>query len=1090
MKQSSLISLFLFLSLSICLPKLSLAQFYFDFESPETSTPIEGFEAAIVDNPDTIGNVSAKTAFYNRPAGNWHFFALPFEEGLNIGDNDRVSFKVRTSTSGRIFIKFWDGNEIALESWVREYDYRPTPNTWTELSYDISALKNQNITRLEIAASVDNNDAAEVYYDDFKLFNSASPNGEPIIALADFSKNIELGTLLVLDASRSMDIGGTITNYHWEMGDGTIYEGTDSITHLYLGTGFYQVVLSLTDNEGNTSQNTYQIWVYESGIDFSPFFINTPTLLTNDKIELGFLITKNYNNPFDVEEVEINALITYPNGQTKKVPCFFYQEVNHVDGRWLVKESENYWMLRWSSEQNGMHQVQLESTDTAGTQLGIVQTFTLSEGTAKGIIQKNPTQPQYYQHTTGESYYPFGINAGWDVIDNYATLTQNLSAGKANWMRYWHAAFTNQALEWKEGLGMYSAIAGAKQDSILALCKENDLFLQMCIFHHGMFSHTINSNWSNSPYNQRNGGMLTKGEDFFYNEVAKKQAKKLLRYIVARWGYAPELFAWELFNEVQWTGNHPNQSDQWKTAVIEWHDEMGKYLKELDAFDHLVTTSADDNQLNELADKTGIDVIQYHTYPGNNLVNDLITKDAQFLSEQTEAAIICGEYGYNGDGDVPFDEQRLAIWTSIFSRVPHMIWRWQVHYETEWTDLFRAPATFVQEENIADYENLSDWYFSARGGSNILKTVGFTQDNQQAYGLVYEQNLKDDISNATINLSRLKFGNYNIETTDITTGEKMIEESVAVTFLTTAHDLPIFSDALIVKASFQEPLQILLAFAGFDQAIGLGQPADLIAQGSLQPTNAAVIYQWSIFEQPDSSNLLIPSADSLNTSIIPDVAGNYQFVFTITNLDNEQTSTDTLDIFVSDNPVAIAGADISIDLGERPTISGRESFDPESDRITYDWSMVTQPIESTAELKFTTSSRPILDPDVTGIYAIELVVSDGYSESSPDTVLVNVGLSTSIASIEESSTSINLFPNPTNDILNIQIKSPSLYRTATCTIVDLMGKVLNTQQLDFYSSQIISLSLDELGMVDGMYMLQLSTEEDMVHMPFIVQRRY
>lgn len=47
----------------------------------------------------------------------------------------------------------------------------------------------------------------------------------------------------------------------------------------------------------------------------------------------------------------------------------------------------------------------------------------------------------------------------------------------------------------------------------------------------------------------KNGGLLTRAQDFFTDKRAKAFFKQRLAYLAARWGYSPSVFAWEFFNE-------------------------------------------------------------------------------------------------------------------------------------------------------------------------------------------------------------------------------------------------------------------------------------------------------------------------------------------------------------------------------------------------------------------------------------------------------------------------------------------------------------------------------------------------------------
>jgi PKD repeat protein len=57
------------------------------------------------------------------------------------------------------------------------------------------------------------------------------------------------------DASASSDVGGRITSYRWQFGDGTTAEGP-TLTHVFTRQGTYEVTLTVTDSGGATSTYT------------------------------------------------------------------------------------------------------------------------------------------------------------------------------------------------------------------------------------------------------------------------------------------------------------------------------------------------------------------------------------------------------------------------------------------------------------------------------------------------------------------------------------------------------------------------------------------------------------------------------------------------------------------------------------------------------------------------------------------------------------------------------------------------------------------------------------------------------------------
>jgi hypothetical protein len=88
-------------------------------------------------------------------------------------------------------------------------------------------------------------------------------------------------------------------------------------------------------------------------------------------------------------------------------------------------------------------------------------------------------------------------------------------------------------------------------------------------------------------YAQKNGGPCRNMLDFFTQPEAKRLFRNRLRYIVARWGYSPNIMAWEIWNEFN-TVNIPKPREG---VAIPWSREMCRYLKSIDATRRLTTNS-------------------------------------------------------------------------------------------------------------------------------------------------------------------------------------------------------------------------------------------------------------------------------------------------------------------------------------------------------------------------------------------------------------------------------------------------------------------------------------------------------------------
>ena len=87
-------------------------------------------------------------------------------------------------------------------------------------------------------------------------------------------------------------------------------------------------------------------------------------------------------------------------------------------------------------------------------------------------------------------------------------------------------------------------------------------------------------------------------------------------------------------------------------------------------------------------------------------------------------------------------------------------------------------------------------------------------------------------------------------------------------------------------------------------------------------------------------------------------------------------------------PVADAGADRVVGVGEVVTLDGSRSSDADKEPLVYQWRFAALPDGSSATLTGATTAIPSFTVDVAGIYRVELMVSDGKKSSLPATVTV------------------------------------------------------------------------------------------------------
>ena len=183
--------------------------------------------------------------------------------------------------------------------------------------------------------------------------------------------------------------------------------------------------------------------------------------------------------------------------------------------------------------------------------------------------------------------------------------------------------------------------------------------------------------------------------------------------------------------------------------------------------------------------------------------------------------------------------------------------------------------------------------------------------------------------------------------------------------------------------------QAPIADAGPDTVVPVATIAPLEGSGSVDPDGDGLSYSWTFQSVPAGSTSTLLNATLTNASFWVDREGPYVVVLTVT--DGEFQATDTVTIqgeAANSGPVANAGPDQTVDVGDTVQLNGSASYDPQNDPITYSWQLTTRPAGSAAVLTMPTSPLPQFVADVAGVYVVSVAVSDGGPPSPEDSVTV------------------------------------------------------------------------------------------------------
>jgi len=407
-------------------------------------------------------------------------------------------------------------------------------------------------------------------------------------------------------------------------------------------------------------------------------------------------------NPYDPAQNDVHIRFTGPKGDPIDRIAFFDGKgtwkailVTPVAGKYIA-----------SLYRNGKKAFETSQTTLLDAQTPLKM----------GFVQVDPANKNRFRRDTGEAYYPLGFDLAWqgeNVIPIRQQLTK-MGANGSNWTRIWACNWDGKNPWWPTDkailkdplmLGQLWMPALDTWQDMFQTCEAAGVSFQMTMFHHGAFSSTTDANWPDHPWNAKNGGFLKDAGDFFTDPEAKRRTKMWLRYAVARYAASPNLMAWELFNEVQWVDAvHQNR---W-ADIDAWHKEMAEYIRSIDPYHHLVTTSSETAQAGLFA---AMDFWQPHTYPQN-----VLAAISGFEGPADKPSF----FGEFGPSNLDRPDLRQALRDGIYGGMlanqagAGMFWYWDVVENKNLYNEFANAAAFMSASGLADHPTAKPWKLQVR----------------------------------------------------------------------------------------------------------------------------------------------------------------------------------------------------------------------------------------------------------------------------------------------------------------------------------------------------------------------------------------
>ena len=428
-----------------------------------------------------------------------------------------------------------------------------------------------------------------------------------------------------------------------------------------------------------------------------------------ERVEIALAGLPGVTNPFDPEVIAVDLEVTAPSGRKIRLPGFFHRDYERKLERnreVLTPRAEGGWLLRWLPVEPGRHT--LVVTATLGGQVAARAEAVLEAvpGQRHGLVRLEPRSRRYFRLDDGTSLFLNGLCACWHGSRGTYDYDDWLEAYRKTGINYiriwmWHQAF---GLEWDRGDKLRYRLDNAwRLDRVLAEAERRGIYVMLCLDYHGIFEVKPdfwggNNFWPRHPYNATNGGPCRTQNDFFTSDEAKQLYAKRLRYLVARYAAFPNLLAWEFFNEIDNEYSYLKHTD-----VIAWHRDMGRRLRSLDPFRHLISSSfTGGSERPDLFALPEMDFAQYHSYNEKHPARMMADKTARFLAKYDKPFFV-SEYGTDWKGWKPDTDPHLralhqAIWSGPFTGAvgTGMTWWWESIHSANLYRHWSALSAFLQ----------------------------------------------------------------------------------------------------------------------------------------------------------------------------------------------------------------------------------------------------------------------------------------------------------------------------------------------------------------------------------------------------------
>jgi hypothetical protein len=464
-----------------------------------------------------------------------------------------------------------------------------------------------------------------------------------------------------------------------------------------------------------------------------------PVVPVHKSIEFAVDLWAKYDNPFDATQIRLTGMFVQPDRTVRAIRGFLFQDFEReleAGREVLAPVGPRDWRVRFTPTQPGEHRYWLLLQTPDGKTRTAAGRLHAKQSDAPGFVGVHPRDRRFFARD-GRTFFLVGHNVCWgsgkQLSYDYDTYFRRMQHAGENYTRIWMCSW-DTAIE-SHRLDSYRLDAAWRLDYILRLAERRGIVIKLCFDN----EHDYQTPDKRPFFGiwEQNGGPCKNVLQFFTLPAMKAAYKRRVDYILARWGYSPNLMAWEMWNEMNYIAAKNPKS---RTILLDWTAEMAAYIKSRDPYGHLVTTSLGLLTVwDELWNMPDIDFAQIHCY--------LPQPDSAKLPEERDAVLavlkagerVAGygkpyhvsEFGYldlravnrTNEQDPTGVHLHNAIWGSLLSGAagtPSNWWWKRYIHEKNLYHHYAAAAGFLEGIDLAN----PAWQRVTAAGSSAVRVIG------------------------------------------------------------------------------------------------------------------------------------------------------------------------------------------------------------------------------------------------------------------------------------------------------------------------------------------------------------------------------